>query len=104
MKKKKNYFTGWNFVINTLIAFIPASMVATILRELVTGIFQNRYQKLLIEGGNPEEIASELAVQGGLLGTVITVVVIFGFIYLVGLIRKKISERGKKKAEKGNSI
>ena len=94
---KKNYFTGWNFVINTLIAIIPASMLATILREITTGIIKNHYQKLLNEGGNPEELASKLAVQGGLLNAVITIVVIFGFIYLVGLLRKKISERGNKK-------
>jgi len=95
---KKNYFSGWNFVINFLIAFIPASMVAAILRELAKGILINHYQNLLSEGGGPpEELAAKLALQGGLLNAVITIVVIFGFIYLVGLLRKKISERGNKK-------
>jgi uncharacterized membrane protein len=99
VEKKKNYFTGWNFIINTLIAFIPASIVSAILRELVTGYLRVYYQKLLSEGGNPEEIASKIAIQGGLLNAVITIVVIFGLIYLVGLLRKKISERGNKKTE-----
>ena len=33
----KKYFSGWNFVINALIALIPASLVIGILREMGLG-------------------------------------------------------------------
>ncbi len=59
----KKYFSGWNFVINALIAFIPASLVIGILREL------------------------------GIRGALVMVGVLWGFVYLVGLLREKISKR-----------
>jgi len=68
----KKYFSGWNFVINALIALIPATLVITILREL------------------------------GIRGALVMVGVLWGFIYLVGLLREKISKRGNKKMEKEN--
>lgn len=61
----KKYFSGWNFVINALIASIPASLVIGILREL------------------------------GIRGALVMVGILWGFIYLAGLIREKIS--GNKK-------
>lgn len=60
----KKYFSGKNFLINGLIAIIPASLVIGILREL------------------------------GLRGALVTMGILFGFVYLAGLIREKIS--GKK--------
>lgn len=71
----KKYFSGRNFVINILIAFIPATLVITILREL--GI-------------------------RGALGSLVMVGVLWGFIYLAGLLREKISKRGNKEMEKKN--
>lgn len=61
----KKYFSGWNFVINALIASIPASLVIGILREL--------------------EIRGALVVVGTL----------WGFIYLAGLMREKINKKRK---------
>lgn len=57
----RKYFSGWNFVINALIALIPASLVIGILREL------------------------------GIRGALVVLGILWGFIYLAGLIREKIS-------------
>ncbi len=59
----KKYFSGWNFVINCLIALIPASIVIGILREM------------------------------GLGGALIIGSILFGFIYLAGFVREKISSK-----------
>ncbi len=63
----KKYFSGWNLVINSLIAFIPATIVIAILREMGFG------------------------------GALIMVGVLWGFIYLVGLLREKTSNKRTKK-------
>jgi len=63
----KKYFSGRNFIINALIAFIPASIAITILREMGFG------------------------------GALIMVGVLWGFIYLAGLLREKISSKRNKK-------
>ena len=60
------YFSGRNFIINALIAFIPATIVVAILREL------------------------------GLRGALVMIGVFWGFVYLVGLIREKITNKNKK--------
>lgn len=62
---KRRHFTGGNFVINSLIALIPASLVIGILREIGFG------------------------------GALIIVGVLWGFIYLVGELRERISKKGK---------
>ena len=64
----KKYFSGKNFLINGLIAIIPASLVIGILREL------------------------------GLRGALVTMGILFGFVYLAGLIREKISGRKQEKS------
>jgi len=66
----KKHFSGWNFVINALIALIPASLVIGILREM------------------------------GFRGALVICGVLWGFIYLVGLLREKIGKRSKKVVEK----
>ncbi len=66
----KRYFRGWNLFINGIIAFIPAIMVTVILLEI----------------GFPNALASALP--------------IISFVYLVGIIREKIS---KKARQKGNA-
>lgn len=70
----KKHFTGWNFVINVLIALIPASLVIGILREMGFG------------------------------GALIIIGVLWGFIYLAGLLREKISKGGKKTIERTDKI
>lgn len=60
----KKYFSGKNFLINGLIAIIPASLAIGILKEL------------------------------GLRGALVSMGILFGFVYIAGLIREKIS--GKK--------
>lgn len=65
----KKYFSGRNFIVNALIAFIPATLVITILREL------------------------------GIRGALVMVGVLWGFIYLAGLLREKISKKSKKGIE-----
>ncbi|MDO8676315.1 MAG: PsbP-related protein [Candidatus Azambacteria bacterium] len=62
----KKYFSGWNFLINGLIAILPASLVIGILREL------------------------------GLRGALVTTGILFGFVYLAGLVREKIGGRKRK--------
>lgn len=62
----EKYFSGQNLLINGLIALIPASLAIVILRELGLG------------GG---------LVTGGIL---------FGFVYLAGLVREKIGSRRSK--------
>jgi hypothetical protein len=64
----KKHFSGKNFLINGLIAIIPASLVMGILREL------------------------------GLRGALVTVGILFGFVYLAGFIREKISGRKQEKS------
>jgi len=59
------YFSGWNIIINGLIAFIPITVVWVILEEI------------------------------GLRGAIIKCGVIYGFIYLAGLSREKISKKAK---------
>ena len=66
----KKYFSGGNFVINALIAFIPATLAITILREL------------------------------GIRGALVMVGVLWGFIYLAGLLREKISKKGIEEIER----
>lgn len=56
----KKYFSGWNFIINALIAWIPASLVIGILRAM------------------------------GFRGALLMTGVLWGFIYLAGLLREKI--------------
>jgi len=68
----KKYFSGKNFLINGLIAIIPASLVIGILREL------------------------------GLRGALVTMGILFGFVYLAGLIREKITNKNKKNKEKSS--
>lgn len=70
----KKYFSGWNFVINALIALIPASVVISILREL------------------------------GIKGALVMVGVLWCFIYLAGLLREKIGRKSNKKVEKNADI
>jgi hypothetical protein len=96
---KKNYFSGWNLVINFLIAFIPANIIFAFLKDLVTIFSRYRYQRLLSEGVDPEELAAEIAMQAGLLIVVTWAIVLFGSMYLVGLLRKKFGERKNKLRE-----
>ncbi len=70
----KKYFSGWNFIINALIAFIPASIAITILREMGFG------------------------------GALVIVGILYGFIYLAGLLREKISKKGKKVTKKTEKV
>lgn len=70
----KKYFSGWNFIINALIAFIPASIAIAILREM------------------------------GFRGALIIVGVLWGFIYLAGLLREKISKESKKSVDGANKV
>ena len=58
----KKYLSGWNLLINGLIALVPTGVVIQILKEL------------------------------GLRGVLVTVIVLFGFIYLSGFIREKIKQ------------
>jgi len=64
----KKYFSGKNFLINGLIAIIPASLVVGILREL------------------------------GFRGALVTMGILFGFVYLAGLVREKISGKKQEKS------
>lgn len=59
----KKYFSGWNLLINGVIAFIPAIITTVILLEMRL----------------PSALASALP--------------IIGFVYLVGMIREKISKK-----------
>lgn len=69
----KSYFYGWNLLVNGLLAMIPTGVIIQILKEL--------------------------GVRGGL----VTVGVLFGFIYLIGLAREKISgSKNKTFADGGN--
>ena len=61
----KKYFSGWNLLINGVIAFIPAVMVTVILLEI----------------GFPRALASALP--------------IISFVYFVGLVREKIIKKSK---------
>lgn len=62
----KRYFSGWNFIINALIALIPASIVITIMREL------------------------------GIRGGLVMFGVLWSFIYLAGWLREKIRTKRSK--------
>jgi hypothetical protein len=71
----KKYFSGWNLIINLLIAFLPASLVSFLLKEGM-----------------------------GLGGGLVMLGPLFGFIYLTGLLREKISKLYKKVVEKENKV
>ena len=69
----ESHFYGWNLLINGLVAMAPAGVVIQILKEL--------------------------GVRGGL----VIAGIFFGFIYLVGLAREKISSRKNKTFTEGDN-
>lgn len=64
-QKMRRRSTGWNLILNLLIALVPASLNLWILREI------------------------------GIRGALVTMAVIFGWVYLVGGIREQLSKKKK---------